>query len=70
LKWFDLTEENEPDSDGLSGVVHFISDPESSDGGFTFIVDLGSASIDAFGELLDCLIEMGVETCLIGARKP
>jgi len=69
LRWFDVTDENTSDKDGLSGVVHFISDPEIHDDGFQFFVDLGSAPIDAVSDLLDCLVSMEVTACTFGSNE-
>ena len=62
--WFkeDAGEHNE----ALAGAVHFLSDPEVSDGAVTFAVDLGTAPVEAFEDLLDALEIMGVKHCEIG----
>ena len=66
LKWFDADEENEPDENGLCGIVHFISDPVETEDGTELIVDFGSASSDALAEFFDLLVDVGVESCRIG----
>lgn len=69
LRWFDAAEVNVPDADGLYGVVHFISDPEISDDGFQFFVDLGSSPIGALSDLLDCLASMQITSCTFGSNN-
>jgi len=66
LRWFDFEDEKTADSNGLYGVVHFISDPEVEAEGVSLRVDFGSAPIDALGELFDELIKLGVTYCTIG----
>ena len=41
--------------DGLTGVIHSVGEPETLDGTVEFSVDFGSAPIQAFEELVDCL---------------
>ncbi len=67
LQWFDSDDVKEPDAEGLSGVVHFISDPETLNDGFRLFVDLGSAPLDALGDLLNRLAELGVARCSFGS---
>lgn len=66
LRWFDLEDTNKTDQEGLSGVVHFISDPERMDTHVQVTIDFGSAPIQAFHELLDCFIASGITDCEIG----
>jgi len=40
--------------------------PEVSDGTVTFVVDLGTAPVEAFEDLLDALEMMGAKQCEIG----
>jgi len=44
----------------------WLSDPKVSDGAVTFAVDLGTAPVEAFEDLLDALEIMGVKHCEIG----
>ena len=53
-------------NEALAGAVHFLSDPEVSDGAVTFAVDLGTAPVEAFEDLLDALETMGARRCEIG----
>jgi hypothetical protein len=73
-RWFkeDAGEHNEP----LAGAVHFLSDPEVSDGAVTFAVDLGTAPVESFEDLLDALEMMVPSTVRLvtlkgsGAARP
>jgi hypothetical protein len=63
IRWF---QENDPTDDELLGGVHFCSDPEDG-GGFTQVsIDLGTASVEAFEELLDALGQLGANRVQIG----
>jgi hypothetical protein len=50
-RWFkeNTGEQNET----MMGAVHFISDPEISTGAIIFTIDLGTAPVEAFEDLLD-----------------
>lgn len=63
-RWFkeNAGEHNE----ALAGAVHFLSDPELSDGAVTFATDLRTAPVEAFEDLLDALEMMGAKRCEIG----
>ena len=64
--WFDEEDSNPADAQGLSGVVHFLSDPEY-EGSLTLIqVDFGSAPIEAFQELLHVLQTSGANLIEVG----
>jgi hypothetical protein len=58
-KWFDAEDRREPGPDGLRGVLHFLSDPEVEGEDVRFSVDLGSAPVEAFEELLDAADALG-----------
>ncbi|WP_395011311.1 hypothetical protein [Undibacterium sp.] len=60
LYWFDIDDNNEPTSEGLYGVVHFLSDPEITINGLRVILDLGSAPTSAFEDLLFRLSDANV----------
>jgi hypothetical protein len=62
-RWFG---QEDGSDNSLLGVVHFLSDPELSRKGVKFEVDLGSAPVEAFEELLDAVVAMGVKQCQIG----
>ncbi len=58
-RWFDPDDVNEADASGLSGVVHFASDPVSTAGGVEVTLDLGSAPAAALEELLKTMATRG-----------
>ena len=60
LYWFDINDNNEPTSEGLYGVVHFLSDPEITSTGLRVNLDLGSAPTSAFEDLLFRLSDANV----------
>jgi len=64
--WFDGEDVRSPGSDGLCGVVHFLSDPLPAEGGVRFSIDLGSAPVAAFEELLDAAARLGPARLKIG----
>jgi hypothetical protein len=63
-KWFH--EEDDSDSAELMGAVHYLSDPAIEGDIVQFSIDLGSAPIAAFEELLDAISASGVSLCAIG----
>ena len=52
VRWFDADDTNGPTSEGLYGVVHFMSEPASTGGWVEFSADLGSAPVAALEDLL------------------
>jgi hypothetical protein len=62
-RWF---KEDAGEHNDMMGAVHFISDPEFSAGAVTFAIDLGTAPVEAFEDLLDALEMMGAQHCEIG----
>jgi hypothetical protein len=66
MRWFDAEDEKSPNSDGLSGLVHFISDPERRPDRIEINVDFGSAPTDALAEFLDELVKLDIKVCVIG----
>jgi len=63
LHWF---LEEDPPEDELLGGVHFMSDPED-DGECTQVsIDLGTAPVEVFEELLDALVKLGSNRVQIG----
>lgn len=66
--WFDPEDIRPAGADGLSGVVHFLSDPQSgaAEGAHEFVVDLGSAPVAAVEEMLDVLARMGAREIALG----
>ncbi|MCC6511940.1 MAG: hypothetical protein IT423_22775 [Pirellulaceae bacterium] len=63
IGWF---QENDPDAYELLGGVHFLSDPERG-GEYTQVsIDLGTAPVESFEELLDAIGQMGATSVQIG----
>lgn len=67
--WHWFRQEEVGGDDILLGAVHFLSDPEVSRNAVTFEVDLGSAPVEAFEELLDAVAALGVKQCQIGQSE-
>jgi hypothetical protein len=65
-KWFDAEDTRQAGEQGLSGVIHFLSDPEHDGSAATFQVDFGSAPVEAFEGLMDALRESGATGIEIG----
>jgi hypothetical protein len=65
-EWIDLAGDKEPDDDGLSGVVHYLSDPRPEGGGWLTEVDLGSAPVAALTALLQVLSDLGATDVRLG----
>jgi hypothetical protein len=61
--WFDADEQEELLENGLSGCIHFMSDPDTSDGQTSFTIDFGSAPEKAFTTLIECF--QSVQDCVI-----
>lgn len=53
LRWFDPEDTNDPNDEGLYGVVHFLGEPEVVSEGIQLTLDLGSAPPEALDELLE-----------------
>jgi hypothetical protein len=62
-RWFEESEAAEPP---FSNCVHYLSDPEEADGECRLALDLGSAPVQAFEELLDACAAAGAKTVRIG----
>jgi hypothetical protein len=63
IRWF---QENDPAADELLGGVHFLSDPERIDELSQLSIDLGTAPVEAFEELLDAIGQLGTDRVQIG----
>lgn len=63
IGWF---QEDDPADDELLGGVHFLSDPESGHDFLQLSIDLGTAPIESFEELLDAIGQMGAECVQVG----
>lgn len=66
LHWFDAEDSNEPTSEGLYGVVHFMSDPEATSTGLRVNIDLGSSPPAAFEDLLFRLSDANASEVHVG----
>ncbi len=66
--WMDLDDKFASNEDGLSGVLHFVSNPECADEETIFYVDFGSAPLKCFSSLMEVLSEIGVRQ--VTARTP
>jgi hypothetical protein len=65
LRWFDVEDENEPNEQGLFGVVHFFGDPSAAESEVRLTLDLGSAPSEALNELLWQLSSHGAESAVV-----
>jgi hypothetical protein len=63
-RWFRA--EDDGSSEELLGAIHFMSDPEITDGVLRLTVDLGSSPVEALEELFDAAIECGAATLAVG----
>lgn len=61
--WFDADEQEEPLENGLSGCIHFMSDPDVSEGKTSFTIDFGSSPAKAFTTLIECF--QSVPDCVV-----
>ncbi|PUA41712.1 hypothetical protein C5U62_30815 [Pseudomonas protegens] len=66
FEWFDGEDQNPSTEEGLQGVVHFVSDPEATEEGYRFKVDLGSVPAEALEELLFALADAGATGAFLG----
>lgn len=53
----------------LDGAVHSLSGPQRIDGGWLFQVDLGSAPVEAVGEMIDAFAQSGVRRLVFGTPE-
>lgn len=65
--WMDLDDDRYVKGQELSNVIHNVTVPERKGEYFEFSVDMGSAEIDAFNELLALFPSMGVSRFEIGS---
>lgn len=63
IGWF---QENDPADDELLGGVHFLSDPEHRHDYSQISIDLGTAPVEAFEELLDAVGQMEATRLQVG----
>lgn len=62
-RWF---QDHDPANDELLGGVHFLSDPQAGNGYSQVSIDLGTAPVVTFEELLDALGQLGADRVQIG----
>ena len=67
-RWFDEADDNAADEHGLSGVIHFLSDPVQTSEGTAFTIDLGSAPVAALEDLIDTVAGMGAASCRLATE--
>jgi hypothetical protein len=65
-RWFDPEDVKTPGEDELLGVVHSITKTPAQPGSTRLMIDLGSAPVDAFQEMIDAVHAMGVPSVQIG----
>jgi hypothetical protein len=66
-RWFDVVDERAPTNVFPGGVVHSLMGPTSGEGAsWQVAVDLGSARLKAFEELLDVITAMGCTRVVVG----
>ncbi len=63
IRWF---QEEDPAEDELLGGVHFLSDPKHGHDYSQVSIDLGTAPVESFEELLDAVGELGATRVQIG----
>ncbi len=63
LKWFG---EDDPSGDQVAGAVHFCDDPHIEGSLIQLSLDLGTAPVECFVEMLDTLTEFGTSSVTIG----
>lgn len=62
MDWFDIADQNSESEEGLYGVVHFVSDPETTgNGGWRMTADLGSSPARAVEDLMCRFAEAGAK---------
>jgi hypothetical protein len=66
-KWMDVPERKPKDENRLSQIVHNVTQPERTPGGWSFSVDFGSAPLDAFVELIDVVRASGTKRLELGS---
>ncbi len=64
-RWMDLDDEFPRDEHGLSGVLHFVSQPDNEENESVFYVDFGSAPLKCFASLMEVLFQAGVRQVTI-----
>ena len=69
-RWFDAEDANTDGEDvEIHGVIHYMSDPEWENHQGSFVVDLGSAPVDALEELFETLARMGAREVVVYTQE-
>jgi hypothetical protein len=68
-EWFRHWSEPRTIGEGILGVPHFISDPEQNGTRQRYYVDLGTAPVEAFEELLDACLRGGATEVVVGTAS-
>lgn len=66
-RWMDIGDKKPKDANGLSEIVHNVTQPERTQGGWSFSVDFGSAPLDAFVELIEVVRASGTKKLELGS---
>lgn len=66
-RWMDIGDSKPKDESGLAEIVHNVTQPERTQGGWSFSVDFGSAPLDAFVELIDVVRASGAKKLDLGS---
>jgi hypothetical protein len=66
-KWIDEEERLPVDSNGFTGAIHSVTYPTSENQKTKFTVDLGTASVDSFMDLVNCIKETGANRLIINS---
>jgi hypothetical protein len=67
-RWFDERDERAPTNRFPGGVIHSVSDPVSDGEAWGVRIDLGSARLKAFEELMDAVAAMRCRAVVVGAE--
>jgi hypothetical protein len=66
-RWMDIGDKKPKDANGLSEIVHNVTQPERTRDGWSFSVDFGSAPLDAFVELIEVVRASGAKKLELGS---
>jgi hypothetical protein len=66
-RWMDIGEKKPRDENHLSEIVHNVTQPGRTQGGWSFSVDFGSAPLDAFVELVEVVRASGAKKLELGS---
>jgi len=65
--WLDEEETIPVDRDGFTGTIHSVTYPTSENQKTKFTVDLGTAPVDSFMDLVNCIKETGADRLIINS---